>query len=360
MFGVALAASMFANFLFAPFWGNLCNYVSTRKIMLFGAFGYSIGQAIFGSAQSEAMVIAGRLFSGPFFGGMFVAFSNYIINVSDQSKRGQNLTTLITIQTVCGAVGYFVGGMLGLISVEFTFAAQVVLLALCGVIAYLVCVDDMAYRKKPEKALSLKEANPFSAFASAKNFMTPMLLLLFVVTAVTCIGYNSFEQCINYYMKDQFHLSSAYNGTIKAVIAGAILIGNSTVCNYLQKKTDTNITTLPVIVVTAVVLGLSLLVDALVPMLVLYVAFSVANGIRGPMIQTLVADRSSAENSNVVMGFYQSMNSLGSVFGALFAGLIYDAGPKLPFVLAFGTFVVSAFVFALYISKYKQEKAAKA
>ena len=34
MFGVALAAMMTMNFLFAPFWGKLCSYIPTKRIML--------------------------------------------------------------------------------------------------------------------------------------------------------------------------------------------------------------------------------------------------------------------------------------------------------------------------------------
>ena len=105
MFGVALAAMMTTNFLFAPFWGKLCSYVPTKRIMLFCSIGYAVGQGIFGAAHSEAMVLAGRMFAGVFTGGAFTAFSNYVINTSTQETRGQNLTALITIQTVASACG---------------------------------------------------------------------------------------------------------------------------------------------------------------------------------------------------------------------------------------------------------------
>ena len=41
MFGVALAAMMFVNFLFSPFWGKLCGYIPTKRIMLICGFGYA-------------------------------------------------------------------------------------------------------------------------------------------------------------------------------------------------------------------------------------------------------------------------------------------------------------------------------
>ena len=117
MFGVALAAMMTMNFAFAPFWGKLCSYIPTKIVMLIGGVGYGVGQFFFLMSTTEALVIAGRMFAGAFCGGVFTAFSNYIINTTtDPLQRAENLTTQVTIQNVASAVGYFVGGMLGMIT----------------------------------------------------------------------------------------------------------------------------------------------------------------------------------------------------------------------------------------------------
>jgi len=67
----------------------------------------------------------------------------------------------------------------------------------------------------------------------------------------------------------------------------------------------------------------------------------------------MVASRANKENSNTIMGFYQSMNSLGSIFGSLFAGLIYSMNPIYPFILAFGAYGLSSLVGIVYVKKYK-------
>lgn len=358
MFGVALAAMMTANFLFSPFWGKLCSYIPTKRIMLICCVGYAVGQAIFCAAYTEALVIAGRMFAGIFTGGIFTAMSNYIINTTtDPSQRAGKLTVQVTIQNVSFAAGYFVGGMLGVISVEATFIMQVITLAASGVLFFLLCEDDTPYKHKPEKPLTIKEANPFSAFAAAKNFMTPMLLLIFLMMAVTSIGQNSFDQCFNYYIKDQFGLSSAYNGIFKAIIAIVTLAANATICVWLQKKTDTNISFLPVLLCCTVSLGAILFFDTLVPFVAVDIIFFAFNAVRLPLLQNMCAMRASAENSNQIMGFYQAMSSMGGIFGALFAGLMYDTNPLLPFMLAFGAFAVASLICVVYTMRYKKEKA---
>ncbi|MBQ6934736.1 MAG: MFS transporter [Clostridia bacterium] len=358
MFGVALAAMMFVNFLFSPLWGKLCMYIPTKRIMLICGIGYAVGQAIFGMATTEIMVVGGRMFAGIFTGGMFTAFSNYVVNTSpDQNERGQNLTILVTIQNVASAVGYFIGGMMGVISVEFAFICQIVCLVIAGVLFFLCCEDDTKYKHKPEKALTLKDANPFAAFLAAKSFMTPMLFLIFAVVAVAGIGQNSFEQCFNYYIKDQFNMSSVYNGIFKAVIAVASLVANATLCLWMQKKTDTNKSFLPLMAVQTVFLAFVLVNSSIASFAVCDVMFFALNAVRMPLLQNMVAMRTTPENSNQVMGFYQAMNSLGSIFGALFAGLIYDMNPMLPFILAAAAYGISVLIGGVYVGKYKKNKA---
>lgn len=357
MFGVALAAMMTMNFLFSPFWGKLTDYLSIRWILLISGIGYALGQVLFLLASTEWMVVAGRMFAGIFVGGAFTSFSNYIINnAADAPERDGNLTVMETIHAVAGACGYFIGGMLGLISTECAILCQVLLLALSGGLFYLVCAEDTVVKKRPEKALSLKEVNPFRAFGTVGRHMTPMLALIFLVLAVSAIGQNSYEQCFNYYIKDQYGMSSAYNGTFKGLIALMTLVLNSTVCISLQKKTDINKTFLYVLEACTALIAVILIFRNQIVFVAVYILYSSVNVIRLPLLQSMVAMRSNQENRNSLMGFYQSMTSLGGIFGALFAGLIYKQGPLLPFLLAFCAYGLSAAIGMVYGRYDRKEK----
>lgn len=356
IFGTALAAMQITMFLFPPFWGKLCDYIPTKRIMFICSCGYAVGQVIFGAAQNEAMVYAGRIFAGCFTGGAFTAFSNYVIHVSNPESRGTNLIALVTIHTVAGALGYFVGGFLGVISVETAFAAQIAVLVLCGMLFRICCLDDTVFIKKPDHPMTLREVNPFSAFVSAKTFMTPMLGLIFAVVAVSGIGHNAYEQSFHYYIKDQFKLSSAYNGTIKAAVAVMTMVMNSTVCVYLQRKTDINKSFLPVLLLAVLPIGSAIIFRNRIPFFGAYLVYNALYAIRMPLLQTLTANRATAENSNSVMGFYQSMNSLGSIFGSMFAGLIYAANPMSPFHLSLLAFLAACLISAIYVKQYVQRE----
>lgn len=356
MFGVAMAAMLSMNFLFSPFWGQLCNYVPTRRIQMISCLGYSVGQLLFWFAENETMVILARMFGGAFVGGAFTAFSNYLSNIAgSQKEREQNLILMVTVQSVFSAVGYFLGGMMGVVSTKLAFWAQILLLAAVGVLFRLLCMDDTPFKVPPAEPLKLRDANPFRAFVTVRQHMTPMLGLIFLTVAVSSVGQNSYEQCFNYFIKDQYGMTSAYNGTFKALIAIVTLMLNSTVCITLQKKTDINRSFLWIILGCTALISLILVFNNQHLFIAVYILYSGVNVMRLPLLQAMTAARSTAASRNPLMGFYQSMNSLGGIFGALFAGLIYKQGVMLPFVLAFWAYAASAVFGGMYAVRYRKE-----
>ena len=112
MFGVALAAMMFTNFLLSPFWGKINNYISSRLSLLICCCGYGIAQLWFAYATTEFMIILARMFAGLFTGGVFVSFLTYVVNVSKPEDQGKFLTYTATIKSVASAFGYMIGGFL--------------------------------------------------------------------------------------------------------------------------------------------------------------------------------------------------------------------------------------------------------
>ena len=335
MFGVALAVMQCAYFLMSPFWGKLNNYIASRKSMLICCLGYAVGQALFGMARTESMVIFARVFAGMFTGGAFTSFLTYIVNTSSDMERGRNLTIFATIQTVAGAFGYFVGGFLGEVSLNVTFAAQTACLALAGVAFFFICRDDRpADAGKIEPKRLVREANPFAAFVACRHFMTVLFAVLFASACLYNLGYTAFEQCFNY-IKDALGLTSKYNGLIKGVIGFVSLAANATICMWIIKKTNVRRSIVLVLGLGAVAITGVVFADSTLPFMGISVLFYAIYAVSLPLLQDLVARRAAhTTDSNLVMGFFNSTRSLGGIVGSLCAGFLYSSSPKSPFVFA--------------------------
>ena len=85
------------------------------------------------------------------------------------------------------------------------------------------------------------------------------------------------------------------------------------------------------------------------------IIFYALNAIYIPLVQDLCASASTPENSNMVMGFYNAMKSLGMIVGALFAGFIYTVGPALSFLYAGIFYLISGCFMIWYRLRRKKE-----
>ena len=356
MFGLAFATMMAFNFLFSPFWGKIAGQISSRTVMMIGGLGYALGQVLFGLAQTEMQFVLARAVAGMFCSGSYVAFLTYTVNMSTDENRGRNLTINATVEAVSTAFGYFVGGMIGEFGVYYAVWLQVAILALTAVLHFVGCRDD---RRGHAEKLSGRQlacaCNPFSAIAQCRHFMTRLLAFLFLGYGLANLGYIAFEQCFNYYLRDQFGLTSGYNGIIKAALGVISLVANGTLCMWIIRKRRTSPYLVAVMSVCAVAMIGVIITETMILFIVVNVIFFAFYFISTPLEQNLAAQLGRGENSNLVMGAFNAVKSFGSIFGAALAGFIYEVHVKLPFVFGFAAFAVATLMMVLLSREEKKQ-----
>lgn len=354
LFGYALAAMMTFNFLLSPFWGKLNGIISCRISLLISCWGYAAGQVVFALATTEAHILLARSIAGVFAGGCFVASLNYILNTApDEGSRGVRLAAFATIQSVGGAFGYFIGGLLGAVVVKYAFVAQISTLVVCGLLFLVVCENDVKeVSGKLQTSQLIKEINPFKAFTDSRKFMSLSLALVFAVCTLHSLGQVAFDQSFNYYLKDQFNFSSAYNGALKAAMGIITLIANSTVCVYLLHRTDVRRSNILLLGVCSFTMLIIIFLEAITPFLIINVLFYAFAAIGIPLLQYIVADHQGPGDSNLMMGFYNAMRSFGGIIGATASGALYMLSPKYPFVCSAIAFLLAMILAVAYYRVY--------
>lgn len=348
MFGVALAAMMLCNFLFSPFWGKIAGYISSRSVMLICGLGYGLGQAFLGLSQTEGQFLLARMFAGAFCGGAYIAFTTYIVNCSPEEKRGRNLALYAMLISVSNSFGYFVGGMLGEITTYLPLWVQVVASGVTGFLYYIGCRDDRIQdiRELSPRQL-LREGNPFSAILQCRRFMSRMMIFLLLSYTLGSLGNVAFEQCFNYYLRDQFGLSSGYNGVIKAALGVISLVANSTLCMWLLKRRSITGWLVGVMsLCTLSMLGV-IAFEAVIPFIVVNVIFFAFYYISVPLTQDRVAALGKGEDSNLVMAAFNGVKAFGCIFGSALAGFLYEAHVKFPFVFGFIAFAAATWAMVI-------------
>ena len=345
MFGVAFACMALTNFLFSPFWGKFSKSVGTARITGYCFFGYSFAQALFSMSTSEWQIIAARLIGGFFIGGISVCNILYVIENSSDEKKGQDLATSVTLNAIFSAFGYMIGGFLGDISLPLTFICQVAGLALIGVL-YLLFLGDAPTSERFSWKSLLHQSNPFQAILDSRHIMTMAIFVFLVVCAATSFASTCYEQCFNYFIKDQYGFPPSYNGLLKAAVGFITLLANSTICVLLMKKTNILKSIIPVLGICFLMMISIIILDNVVPFIIMNVVFFGFNAVYQPLLQAMISLFAKPDENGLMVGVYNSMRSLGMVGGSLFAGFIYEIGPKLSFVSSAIAFLISV-IFAV-------------
>lgn len=353
MFGLMLAAMQFSNFLFSPFWGKLNGAISSRQTLMICCVGYGVAQLGFACATTQGMILLVRVLAGVFVGGIFVSFLTYVVGTAKPEDQAKYLTYSATIQAVCGAFGYLVGGVLGELSIRGTFFLQAFCLGLAGVMFRLVCLPDGQQEKVDLKQIA-GDANPLQAFIDGKYFLNMAFVMLFAVNILMNFANTGFDQVFNYYLKDQLGLTSAYNGIIKAAVGLISFLFNMTVCLWIIRKTDTRKSMILLMALCTLAAAGALLVPQISLFILLSVFVYAGYSVSLPVLQNMVAVQADPARKNLVMGFYNATKSLGSIIGSLMAGFLYAVHIKLPFAVvavAYGISVLAAIGYLLQCRK---------
>ena len=302
MFGVALAVMLITNFLLSPFWGKINNYISSRLSLLICCLGYGVAQIWFAYATTELMIILARMFAGLFTGGIFVSFLTYIVNKSNPEDQGKYLTYSATIKSVASAFGYMIGGVLGEFSVRLAFLVQAGTLIAVAVAFFMICEPDSTANLKdiPAKQL-MKEANPFQAFIDSKNFMCMAFVFLFAINIFINLG------------NTQLGLTSSYNGIIKAGVGFVSFIANMSLCIWIIKKTNVK-KSMVVLTAFCALAAIGTLISVNIGIFIFFSILVYAGySVSVPVLQNMVANQADPKQKNLVMGFFNATQSLGSI-----------------------------------------------
>lgn len=336
MFGLAFACMSFTNFLFSPFWSKMSARYGANKVFSSAFIGYALMQLCFGFSTQEWQICFARLGGGIFISAISVSQMVYVVRNSE--NKGKDLALLITLNAVTAPFGFLIGGFIGDWSVVGTFIIQAAGLLVTGIISLLILGDS----ETENVEFTIKEINPLNDFVRSKDLIRGFVVVFLVM--VTCASFAStcYEQCFNYYIKDQFNFPSSYNGILKAGVGFIALLANSFITMRLLKTNTFRSVTYVFALLFSMLIGVIVL-DSMVPFIIVNVVFFGLNSIYLPLLQDMMTKRNK-DRSNEMVGLFNAVRSIGMVVGSLFAGFIYAYGPKLSFIFSAAAFFVCIFL----------------
>ena len=354
VFGYFFAAMSLGMLIFAPIWGALGDAKGRKWILIICLLFYGVGQILFGVLNNQYLIIAARLFSGIFSGGILVSFLSYMTRSKDLSKyNGPRLyATFISLHLVGTSLGSFIGGALGeLFNPNYHYVFFIQALSMLIFAIYVLTLMDF----KDEEKQNIRSINPLKSLSDIKLLPISLVIFLFVI-AIINISFTDVSKYLDVYFSDSGY-GSLKLGTVNLIVGCLTLIVNLLFTPLIIKRFKPLLTLSLLSIIGSVTLLLTFaLPNLLFNIYTFYMLFIITKAIIEPVIVEYLNEHKNIQ-SGILMGLRQSFISLGSIIGVLIGGVIYANYSVLLFYICSSMLAVAAIItIFIYIIKRKDSK----
>jgi DHA1 family tetracycline resistance protein-like MFS transporter len=337
--GALLTAYAAAQFIAAPVLGSLSDRFGRRRLLLLSLVGSMLSLALTGIADSLVLLLAARVVAGT-FGGAIAVGQAYAVDLTraEAERTGREFqagdrTRALGLVGASIGLGFVFGPAIGagLAGLGLTFAG--VSFVAAGVAAVNIALGlallPRAPAPLPGRAIAGGVARRLGTLRAAlgRPTLRPVLLAIFAVT----FAFAGMETTFALLGAARFGLGPAglgvvftYVGVVMVIVQGG-LVGRLT-----DRYGDRTIA-----VGGAGLLALGLVVLPFAPAWIAFPAMAllaVGQGLLSPTTAALIA-RAGGPELGVAFGVGQSSAAAARAVGPLVAGLAFDLGAPLPYLL---------------------------
>ncbi|WP_255286717.1 MULTISPECIES: MFS transporter [unclassified Bacillus (in: firmicutes)] len=312
------------QFLVVPFWGRLIDRIGRKPVLLIGLFGFGIAFLLMVFAESYGQLLVIRIIGAMLSSGTQPAALALVIDSNEKEKRSKALANMGAANALGFLCGPTVGGIFSPMGLHAPFiAAGILSLSTIPFVHFLLSEPEQKNQKLKE--VSFKD--------TLKHMVKPGYRNLLLITFGLAVSTSSLFGVLGYFMIDRFQSSASETGlAFSAQSLSSVVIQMLFMGFILSKLHEVSITKIGLLIE---IIGFACIAFSVTTWMVFAGCLLVGAGqaIARPTIISLISKLESV-GQGTVMGFQQSMDSLGRSVGPLFAGWIFMFHPSAPFVFS--------------------------
>ena len=318
------------QFLVAPIWGRVSDFVGRRPVILCSQVGTCASMILLGFAPSLKWLFIGRIFAGISAANISTAYA-YVSDVTTEENRAKGMGLI-------GAgfgLGFIFGPAIGGLLSRYGYAAPMFAAAGLGVLNFIFTLFKLEEPKLSIEARASNRTRKFSMEAirtalgdlRSRGGIGLFLLITFAVTQM--------EVVFAIYMKGRFNYDAQHAGMVLAIMGIIMVLIQGGLIGRLSKKFGpANLIIFGAALCSLALLGFASSTTAWLSIVAL--SFMAAgHGILHPSLSTVTSLGASPRNRGATMGVFHSAGSLARVLGPPCAGWLFDqVGATAPFYSA--------------------------
>jgi DHA1 family tetracycline resistance protein-like MFS transporter len=322
--GALLTGYAVAQFVAAPVLGALSDRYGRRRLLLLALAGSMLSLALTGVAASLFVLLLARTVAGG-FGGAIAVGQAYAVDLVEKRQRTRALG-LVGASIGLGFVfGPAVGAGLAAAGLGFAGTCFVAAgLAGANLLAGLLLLPAPERTRRPRRVASRLES---LRDALHQRRLRPALLAMFAIT----FAFTAMETTFALLGAARFGLGPAGLGVVFAGVGLVLVVVQGGVVGRVTDRYGHS----RVAVSGALLLGLGLLVVPFAPAWLAYLGLGLVAAGQGLLSTTIAALIAGSGGTGVggALGVGQSAAAAARAAGPIVAGIAYDIGMPLPYVL---------------------------
>ncbi len=343
--GLLTASFSIAQFFATPVLGSLSDKYGRKPILIISLIGTCISFILFAQARSLMMLFAARILDGITGGNISVAQA-MVADTSTPEDRAKNFGIIGSAFGFGFVIGPAIGGILSKVSLQapFYFSAGIALIG-------ILCAYFFLQETNPEH--ERKNDNKFSFKSLVTVLKKPVVgsaifigFLLTMAQFTMIIGFQTFTADVLKITPFQIGVFFAGFG-----ISGILM---QLAVPYITKLISSR--TL-ILLLSLVFCFAAMLLSGFTTQLIFFAAcmcgYGLFNGVRNPMLNSIIADRVDQNEQGETLGINQSYASIGQILGPISAGFISGFSVHYVFFLA-AFFILAGFLYTFLLRS--QEK----
>ncbi|MEQ7052970.1 MFS transporter [Paenibacillaceae sp. P-4] len=323
------------QFIFSPIAGNLSDRYGRKPMIIIGLVLFALSNLLAAFASDLTLLFASRLIGGIGSAALIPSIIAYIADITADDQRSKSMSWLGASMTSGFIIGPGVGGLLAEWGIKMPFYVS----ACVGVLAMLCSFWGLpesvsANIRQMRSQVKEKRDNVFRQIAlSVRSRYFVMLLIVFTMT----FGLTHFEAIFPLFVVQVYGFTT---GQIAILLTVCSLIGTMNqllLTDRITRRFGEKQIIVAMLLLSAVSLVFLLFSGDFFYVMVITMLFFTFNNILRPTINTLLS-RVAGNEQGFVAGMNNAYTSLGTIFGPLLAGILFEVHFDLPYL--FGGFVL--------------------